>query len=180
MNRVIVILFLVLFASATCSAQTGLNKSGMRGTQFNIDKLYFAGGGGLGSGTNTQGYRYNYYSLLPTVGYKVQPNFLLGVNLSYSRYSFPDVGVHYDQFGYAPFARYVVQQLFFQVEYDRISSSTIDNQPRRYYDRFLVGAGYTQPLGKRGSINAMAMYDLLYQPNGVFNSPIVFRVFFGF
>ena len=144
------------------------------------DKLYFAGGGGFGSGTNVQGFRYYYYSLMPTVGYRFTPEFLLGVNVSYTKYSFQDYGVSYDQTGIAPFARYYFQQLFFQLEYDKISSTTLDNQPRRYYDRLLVGLGYAQPIGKRSAINAMGLYDLLYKQNGVFQSPFVFRVFFSF
>lgn len=145
-----------------------------------MDKLYFAGGGGFGSGTSAGGFRYNYFSLLPTIAYRVKPEFLLGTNVTYTRYSYPDVGMSITQFGVAPFARYYIQQLFFQVEYDKISSATLDNQTRKYYDRFLVGVGYAQPLGKRGAINAMGLYDLLYKQNGVFQSPFVFRVFFSF
>lgn len=144
------------------------------------DRIYFSMGGGLGGGTNIQGFRYNYYSLFPTIGYRVKPEVLLGVNLQYSKYSFPDIGASYDQLGGALFARYYVQQLFFQLEYDKISSNTFDNSSRKYYNRLLVGVGYFQPVGKRSGINAMALYDLLYQQNGVFQSPFVFRVFFSF
>jgi hypothetical protein len=144
------------------------------------DRLYFSMGGGLGGGTNVQGFRYNYYALLPTIGYRVSPEVLLGVNLQYSKYSFPDLGASYDQLGGALFARYYLQQLFFQLEYDKISSTTFDNASRRYFDRLLVGVGYVVPLGKRGGINAMVLYDLLYQQNGVFQSPIVYRAFFSF
>jgi hypothetical protein len=144
-----------------------------------FDKLYFAGGGGFGSGTGPNG-RYTYYSLLPTIGYRATPDLLVGTNISYSKYSYPDAGVSYDQVGYAPFVRYYFQQLFFQVEYDKISSTTFDGQPRKYYDRFFVGLGYKMLIGKRSAINAMGLYDLLYKNDGIFPSPFVFRVFFSF
>ncbi|HLZ16726.1 MAG TPA: hypothetical protein VKQ08_06790 [Cyclobacteriaceae bacterium] len=173
------LLIVVLVASVGVSAQYR-SKNKQSDQRSLRDKLYFAGGGGFGSGTNVNGYRYNYFSLLPTLGYRVKPELLLGANVSYSKYSFPDYGISYDQFGVAPFVRYYIQQLFFQLEYDKISSTTLDNQPRRFYDRLLVGIGYSQPIGKRGAINAMGLYDLLYQQNGVFQSPFVFRVFFSF
>jgi hypothetical protein len=150
------------------------------------DRIYFSMGGGLGAGTSAGGYRYSYYSLLPTIGYRVTQELLLGMNISYSRYNFPDQGFSYEQFGYAPFARYYIQQLFFQVEYDLIKTPTINYstgtyETKKYYDRLLVGVGYKAPLGNRGAINAMALYDLLYQPNnGPFLSPFVYRVFFSF
>lgn len=142
------------------------------------DKIYFSMGGGLGGGTNIQGYRYNYFALFPTIGYRVRPEVLLGINVQYSKYSFPDLGASYDQLGGALFARYYIQQLFLQLEYDKISSTTLDNSSRRYFDRLLVGVGYFLPVGKRSGVNAMVLYDLLYQQNGVFQSPIVYRVFF--
>ena len=144
------------------------------------DRIYFSMGGGLGGGTNPQGFRYSYYALLPTIGYRFSPEILLGVNLQYSKYSFPDIGASYDQLGGALFGRYYLQQLFFQLEYDKLSSTTFDNNSRRYYDRLLVGVGYFQPIGKRSGINGMIMYDVLYQQNGIFQSPIVYRVFFSF
>jgi len=148
------------------------------------DRIYFSMGGGAGGGTNSNGLKYNYFSILPTVGYRVTPEFLMGINFTYSKYSFPDYGISYEQVGYAPFARYYLQNLFFQAEYDLIKTPTYLNgslETKKYYERFLVGVGYRQPLGKRGAVNAMAMYDLLYQPNtSPFLTPFVYRVFFSF
>ena len=161
------------------------NSNSESGSSF-IDKLSFSMGGGFGSGTNSTGYRYNYFSILPTVGYRVTREFMMGINYSYSKYNFPDYGLSYEQTGYAPFARYYLQQLFFQAEYDLIKTPAINYtnghlDTNKYYERFLVGIGYSQPLGKRGAINAMAMYDLLYKPNtSLFLTPFVYRVFFSF
>ncbi len=164
------------------------NSNSDSGSNSFMDKVYFSMGGGLGGGTNSNGYKYSYYSILPTVGYKVTQEFLMGINISYSKYNFPDFNLSYEQFGYAPFARYYLQQLFFQAEYDLIKTPTLNYstvpatyETNKYYERFLVGIGYRQPLGKRGAINAMAMYDLLYKPNASpFLTPFVYRVFFSF
>jgi hypothetical protein len=177
-----VLVVVILFCSIASVAQ--YNKANRSNSGSIIDRLYFSGGGGFGSGTGANG-RYNYFSILPTVGYKVRPEFLVGMNFSYSKYSYPDYDVSYDQIGFAPFARYYIEQLFFQLEYDKISSLKFDYQnglssSRKYYDRLLVGVGYKAPLGKRSAINAMGLYDLLYQNNGVFASPFVFRVFISF
>jgi hypothetical protein len=173
-----VLLFIFAVAFASSKAQYNKNNSGDQSSI--MDKLYFSGGGGLGGGTSPNGYKYFYYSILPTVGYRVTPEFMVGLNLMYTKYSYSDLGISYEQLGYAPFARYYFEQFFVQVEYDRISSTALDNRPRQFYDRFLLGAGYVQPVGRRSAINAMAMYDVLYQQNGVFSSPWVVRVFFSF
>ncbi len=174
--------FLIVFVSAFLGSQAQYNKNNDNGDKPSVmDKLYFSGGGGLGAGSGPYG-AYSYYSILPTIGYRIKPEFLAGVNLMYSKYSYTDLGVSYEQFGYAPFLRYYFEQFFIQAEYDRISSLAPNDRtiPRQYYDRFLVGAGYAQPVGRRSALNAMAMYDLLYKTNGVFSSPWVIRVFFSF
>jgi len=174
------LLLVGVLVSSISLAQFNTTLRGPRNSSSGNSKFYFSMGGGLGGGTNIQGFRYNYYMLFPTVGYRVTPEVLLGVNLQYSKYSFPDIGGSYDQLGGALFSRYYIQQLFLQLEYDKISSTTLDNSPRRYYDRFFVGVGYVFPVGKRSGINAMVLYYLLFQQNGVFQSPIVYRVFFSF
>ena len=173
-----VLLSTVSFAqfNTTLKRPNNSNSSSLSGR----DRIYFSMGGGLGGGTNIQGFRYNYYMLFPTIGYRVTPEILFGANIQYSKYSFPDIGASYDQLGGALFARYYIQQLFFQLEYDKISSTTLDNSARRYFDRLLVGVGYFLPIGKRSGINVMLLYDVLYQQNGVFQSPIVYRAFFSF
>ncbi len=178
-----VVLLTTTLAWAQFNPSTRKKQSGGSSESI-MDKLYFAGGGGFGAGTGAYG-RYNYFSVLPTVGYKVTPEFLLGMNFTYSKYSYPDYGISYDQIGFAPFARYYFQQLFFQIEYNKISSLKFDQNglstSRRYYDRFLVGLGYKTPIGKRSAINALGLYDVLYkQSDGVFTSPFVFRVFVSF
>ncbi|MBI3482170.1 MAG: hypothetical protein HY015_04230, partial [Bacteroidetes bacterium] len=104
MRRLGLIAF-VFFISTTTWAQfrsSQGNQQNSGGSSF-MDKIYFAGGGNFGSGTNPNGLRYTYYSLFPTIGYRVKPEFMLGVNISFTKYSFPDVFApyrnSYTQFG---------------------------------------------------------------------------------
>ena len=177
------LLVIGIFVSSLSFAQFNFNtrsQGSSRSWLPDSSKWYFSMGGSLGGGTNIQGFRYTYILLFPTIGYRVSPQSLLGANPQYSKYSFPDIGASYDQLGLGLFYRYYLQQLFFQAEYDKISSTTLDNSSRKYFDRFLVGVGYMLPIGRRGGINGMVLYDVLYQQNGVFQSPIVYRVFFSF
>ena len=145
-------------------------------------KFYFGGGGSFGGGTNSQGFRYTYYSVFPVVGYRITPEFSTGTGINWQHYSFPDNGSSYDQYGVSPFLRYNFKQLFFQTEFDIINSPTFYDDTRSIYNRLLFGIGFSQPFSStgRGAINAMAMYDVLYRQPSVFNSPFVFRVFVTF
>ena len=174
------------FRINTRGGQSRSNSSNSGSSSF-FDRVYFSGGGNFGAGTTGSGvgYRYSYFSLFPTVGYKVTDQFLLGLNYSYTKYNFPDNGFSYTQVGYAPFARYYFQQFFVQLEYDMIKTPVINYtgglDDSKYYHRLLVGLCYRMLIGKRAAINAMGLYDLTYQPNnGPFLSPFVYRVFFSY
>ncbi|MGC4022124.1 MAG: hypothetical protein QM734_09375 [Cyclobacteriaceae bacterium] len=161
------------------------NKSNQSDQSQSGRKFYFGGGGGLGAGTDPGGNRYIYYSLLPIFGYQIDDNVSVGATITYQKYSYPSVGASYTQYGLGPFVRYTIDPIFFQAEYDLINSPTYGGSSnneivRTNYSRFLVGIGYVVPLGSRSRINAMAMYDLLYQTPSVFLTPFVVRVFFVF
>ena len=146
------------------------------------DRIYVGGGLGLNGGTDGYGNRYFYVALSPIVGYMITPQFSAGTGVSWQHYSYPDVDIKINQYGVSPFARYNFGKLFAYGEYNLINTpSFYDLNKRSNYDRLLLGLGYSQPLGNRGAINAMALYDVLYnQSDRVFASPWVFRVFFSF
>ncbi len=146
------------------------------------DRLYFGGGFGLNSGTDGFGYSYFFYALNPIVGYMVNPKFSVGTGINWQQTSFDRPKVTLTQYGISPFARYNFDQLFAYGEYNLISTPTfINSDHRSIFNRMLLGLGYSQPLGNRGAINAMALYDVLYsQSERAFASPWVFRVFFSF
>ena len=104
-----------------------------------------------------------------------------GVTFTWQHYSYDDVGQVYDQFGLSPFLRYNFQQFFLYSEFMVLNSPAFDLNERKNYSRFMLGAGYSQPVGKRTAINVVGMYDVLYDPtNRAFSSPWLFRFFLTF
>lgn len=151
------------------------------------ERGYFGGGFGLNSGRDAFGNSYFYYAVNPIIGYMITPQFSSGIGISWQSTSYNDLkpSVTLSQFGFSPFVRYNFDQLFAYSEFNQVISS---NSIYRNYSRMLLGLGYSQPLGGRGAINAMALYDVLYNQNDILTSnkiggptsPWVFRVFFSF
>lgn len=192
MKRYGLTLIVLLLASGVASAQFRVAANPSRsqnqsnqGDQGPLSKFYFAGGLGGGTGTGANG-RYVFYSLFPIIGYKVNPQVIIGTGITYQHYGYTDLNISLNQYGIGPFFRYNFSQLFFQSEYDYISSPTINYATGRlenghqFFSRLLFGVGYSQPLRGRSAINALIMYDVLYVQPSVFASPIVARVFFSF
>src|SRR5882757_8672271 len=143
------------------------------------ERLYFGGGLGFSSGSSSVG-RYTYIGLYPIIGYMVTNQFSTGATITYQYYSYPDQDYSQTQYGISPFLRYNFGQVFAYTEYMILSTPSYDpGAQRKIYNRWLVGLGFRQPVGKRGSLNVMGLYDILYNPaDRVFTSPWVFRVFF--
>lgn len=153
------------------------------------DRIYTGGGLGFNGGTDVIGNKYFNISVSPIVGYMITSQLSGGVGVSYQRISYPDINFNYTQYGFMPFIRYNFSDLFVTAEYNYINLPDIDydlatgrytEAARIYRSRMLVGAGYSKPLGNRARVNAVALYDLLYQRPSVFLSPWVFRVFVSF
>jgi len=147
------------------------------------DRLYFGGGFGLNGGTDSYGNRYFFVGLYPIIGYMVNSQFSAGLGINYQYYSYPDVDQEINQYGFSPFLRYNFGQLFLYTEYSLLNTPVynINSGERKTFDRLLLGAGYSQPIGQRGSINVMGLYDVIWNRNEyAFASPWVFRVFFAF
>ena len=145
------------------------------------ERIYFGGGLGLNGGTDSYGNRYFYVGLYPIIGYMVNNQFSVGTGISYQYYSYPDYGQSYSQYGISPFARYSFGQIFLYTEYSLLNTPTTNNAIRRNYSRLLLGVGFSQPLGQRGSLNVMGLYDVLWvRTDLAFASPWVFRVYFTF
>ncbi|HWA35588.1 MAG TPA: hypothetical protein VG737_15710 [Cyclobacteriaceae bacterium] len=170
---------LMVFSAGSAWAQREISEDGSK-TPFG-DRLYFGGGLGFSSGSTGVG-RYTYVGLYPIVGYQVTNNFSTGATITYQYYDYPDQNYSLTQYGISPFLRYNFGQMFAYTEYMILNSPSYDpGSQRRTYNRWLVGLGFRQPVGKRGSINVMGLYDVIYNPaDRVFTSPWVFRVFFAF
>lgn len=145
------------------------------------DRLYFGGGLGLNGGTDSYGNRYFFLGLYPMAGYMVNDKFSTGMAFTYQYYSYPDFGQTLQQYGVSPFARYNVGSAFLHGEYMLLNSPTFISVKRATFHRLLLGVGYSVPIGKSASVNAMGLYDVLWnRADFAFASPWVFRVFFAF
>jgi hypothetical protein len=143
------------------------------------DRLFFGGGGGFSTGIHPYyGFKYTYISVSPMVGYRITLPFSAGVQLTYQTYRFPTQNTSLDQYGAAPFAQYRFGKLFGYAEYQMLSVPTYDKTSRKIYKRLPIGLGFTQPIGSRAAINAVALYDVLYnKATSPFASPWVLRVY---
>lgn len=170
--------FLLVIASLTANAQRDVLDNAKLS-----DRLYFGGGLGLNGGTDSYGNRYFYVGLYPIIGYMVNSQFSVGMGINYQYYSYPDYNQEIHQYGFSPFVRYNFGQLFLYGEYALLNTPVynINSGVRKTYDRLLLGAGYSQPIGGRGALNVMGLYDVLWNRSEyAFASPWVFRVFVSF
>jgi hypothetical protein len=178
-----VLLVVVVFGAIGVQGQ--YNQSTRKGNSqsLTLDRFYFGGGGGFGAGT-VDGYNYTYFSLLPVIGYRLTDQFSVGASITYQQYNYkntPNGSYAFTQYGIGPFVRYTFNQVFFQAEYDLINAPSYNNVGEvvhSNYSRLFFGLGYTFPLGRKGAVNALAMYDVLYKVPSVFNSPAVIRIYF--
>jgi len=116
----------------------------------------------------------------PILGYKINENFLVGLgafidyqNSSYYQFNSTILGGKV-------FARYFIYKNFFtQAEFEklRISLKYNTSQPNVYfYDGLYVGVGYNFGEYRNMGLTMMVLYDLLYNENSIYQSPISFRV----
>ena len=135
----------------------------------------------MNTGRDPNGNNYFLAQVSPIIGYMISPKLSTGTGINYTYLKFSDLGLSTNQYGINPFLRFnVTQELFAITEYNFISVDPDifnDNNPRQVFERFLLGAGYTQRLGNRGAVNMMALYDLKFSNAGPFSSPWVFRIF---
>lgn len=144
------------------------------------DRIYLGGGLGFNGGTDSYGNRFFYWSLYPIVGYMITPQFSGGLGIQWQHYNYPDINESLDQYGFSPFVRYNLGKMFAYSEYSFVNAPFLGTNDRANYRRFLLGLGYSMPLGGRSKVNAMGLYDVIYKANGPFGTPWVFRVFFSF
>lgn len=138
------------------------------------DRIYFGGGLGLSMGR----YQTN-VSLSPIVGYMITQQWSAGVGVMYQYIKLKNYDFSYNVWGGKLFTRYNINQFFIQSEYDYVTFN-FDENNRDTATRLLAGGGISQPLGNKGAINLVALYDLTYNNTGPYDSPWVFRIYFSF
>ncbi len=147
------------------------------------DRVFFGGGLGLGGGSNSF-----FVSLSPIAGYMLTPKWSVGAGINYTYVNYNNIDQSDNQYGFLMFTRYnIYRQFFLQAQYDYINytryffstgGELLDT--RDSYSRVLAGGGISQPLGARGAINLVAMYDLTHSSSSPYGSPWVFQVYFSF
>ena len=164
---------------------------------FDPSRLIFGGGFifGIGSG-------YTNLGISPVVGYAITDKFSAGIGLGYQYFKF-DISV-VDQFNTpiasykfktsiytgSVWARYLVFQNIFVHVQPEINSLEIQSS-NPYFDAngniqidktrttvpsLLAGIGLRQPISNRVSILAMALYDILQEPNSPYRNTIDLRI----
>ena len=128
------------------------------------DRFYLGGNFGLSFGNVT------FINISPLVGYRITPRWSAGVGATYMFYKARVVD-RYNQYlgdvktsvyGGRTFMRYTIfKNLFAHTEYEILNYEYYDNS-RINVPAFYAGGGYIQPLGQRGSLFIMVLYDFLY------------------
>ena len=188
-----IIIILVLFAFFCFSdyelkAQKGKKKKNTlehfeednRETPAWREKVFFGGNFGLQIGTITS------IEVSPVAGYRITDMFYSGVGITYDFYnnSFFDYSRHI--FGGGIFARaYFFKGIFahsdvflFNVDdYNEFTpaggSAGYKKEGRIWIPSFMVGGGYSQPLGERSEVYMMILWDLNETSDSPYENPII-------
>jgi len=168
-NKVLLLTILLLFAGNTF-AQKG-EFSPEKGANW-TDRVYFGGGFGLSGGNG-----YGMVSISPLVGYMITSKLSGGVGATYQYYksgNFSD-----NRYGGNVFLRMnAFRNIFLYGSYEFFNYSVYPFDGARYTaTRLPLGAGLSQPIGPRSSINFLAAYDVLWDQSA-YASPWIFSVFF--
>lgn len=133
------------------------------------DRWWYGGGLGLSFGT------VDWVELSPTVGYRATDQFHIGGGLLY-RYRDDgrfEPSLSTDDYGANLFARYYVTPgLFGHAEYEYLDYEFVNfdlSKDRDQFSSLLAGPGIAQPLGRRASFFAMALYNFSYDSADLFS-----------
>ncbi|MFQ3212787.1 MAG: hypothetical protein ACJAT1_000292 [Marivirga sp.] len=181
--RNISILFLLAFPLSSVFGQKYVDEN-----STTLERLYFGGNFGLSFSDN-----YTQIEASPIVGYMITDKLSAGTGVVYqyikANFSSPN-GTQYalktNIYGGKLFGRYnIAGQLFAYSEFEALSfevyQDTSDRIIREIVPSMFIGGGYFFPLGAKAGINAVALYNLLYDPfTSPYNSPFVLRAGFTF
>jgi len=150
------------------------------------DKVYIGGNFGLQFGSVTV------IDVAPQIGYRVTEKFVPGIGITYIYYNYRDPYYHTrtetNIYGGSIFGKYFfTPNLFAHVEYEQLSmevykfNGSTFSLARAWVPSMFVGGGYNQPLGSRGFIQLMILFEVLQDRNSLYyrNNPVV-RIGFGF
>ena len=158
-----------------------LTQSQQKQTNTNFwDKVYFGGDFGLGFGTTTL------INISPLMGYKFTEDLSAGVGITYLYYKDASFSPAFETntYGGRLFGRYYLPfmpNIFAHAEYEVLNYDFMMYDP--YYNlftksrvtahNFLIGGGYSQPVGENASIDAMILYNLNENAESLYQNPII-------
>ena len=125
------------------------------------DGIFFGGGIGASMGSDT-----SYVEVAPMIGKHFTSKISAGVGATY-RYTSdsrpePDISSH--DFGANIFTRYrLLPNIFLEGAYEYINyevNFTDGSDERRHFSSYLVGGGFTQPIGENTAFYASALFNL--------------------
>jgi hypothetical protein len=134
------------------------------------DKLYFGGYFNFSLGS------YSVLGVEPMVGYKLTPRLSLGAKFRYDYISDKRYAREYNThtYGASVFSRLVlVRQLYLHAEYAGYNYELYDelgNSSRHWVPFFFLGAGFSQRIGTRTSLNAQVLFDVLQNKNSPYRN----------
>jgi hypothetical protein len=138
------------------------------------DKFVFGGGVGLQVGSQT------YIELSPKLGYRLSEKALIGGGVNYIYYS--DYDGNQSIYGGNLFASYEpIENIFAWTEYEMLNFgyyNTNSEFNRKWVNSPFIGIGYRQPMGERGFIQLIFLYNLNFNSDSPYTSPWVPRISF--
>lgn len=178
--RLLISIVLFFVCSVSCFAQREIDEDASWDFR---DRAYTGlGFGGLSFGQHR--ILGSYFSIGASAlgGYMLTKNLSTGVGFEYQYTSYSDLKLKNHLYGGYPFLRYNIKNFFMQADYALYSVQVFVNDPdeREILDRFFVGAGYSSPTRGRSFMNFLVSYDLLYNRNSRWGSPLNTRLFFTF
>lgn len=152
-----------------------------------LERLHFGGGAGAQFGSRT------YIQIAPQVSYDLSNRFTagMGLNFTYYRYNLDLIyghgGIYQSSiYGSNIFLNYrIFQSFLLHTEYEALNYEYYDNSiqtfSRRWLGSFFIGGGYRQYFNNaRSYVELLLLYNLNYQPNSPYSSPLVPRISFYF
>ena len=193
-NIFFISMLLLIFFSGTVAAQNPTQDSAQaqepppppqRESKKSLwEKIYIGGNFGLQFGTTTV------VNVSPQIGYRVTERFIPGIGVTYIYYNYrnPYTNSRYESsiYGGSVFGKYFFTPNFFgHVEYEELNLDGYDiylnMYSRLWVPSLFIVVGYNYPIGQRGFIQLLALFEVLQDRNSPYyrNNPII-RIGFGF
>jgi len=142
------------------------------------DRIFFGGNLGFSFGDVTQ------LDISPLVGYKIKPDLIAGVGITYQYFKDSRFQPVYESnvYGGRAFGRYYTRiRIFLHTEFEVLTYKGyyVNDPPTITENNFYVGGGYSQQIGERGSVEILLLYNLNQSPTSLYPNPI-YRMGVGF